>query len=154
MDALYTSERILISNDNYQDLKMGGILVDHSDGTIKRIFTSQEEINSYLFMQHGAEAIIGRESWKESEKWKFSNFVVHRFMILARKWSCRDWLMRTLMFARELTTKTFRLSLEPLQRVALRPSLIIQCKHLMKIYLKLQVSFQGSQFPPQLRWKT
>lgn len=62
MDALYTSERILISNDNYPDLKMGGILVDHSDGTIKRIFTSQEEINSYLFMQHGAEAIIGRES--------------------------------------------------------------------------------------------
>lgn len=55
MDALYTSERILISSDECKKLISGGILVEHSDGTIKRIFTSQEEINSYLFVQHGAE---------------------------------------------------------------------------------------------------
>lgn len=55
MDALYTSERILINTNDGKKFISGGVLVEHSDGTIKKIFTTQEEINSYLFMQHGAE---------------------------------------------------------------------------------------------------
>lgn len=55
MDALYLSERILISSDTCNDIISGGILVSFDDGTIKRIFTSQEEINSWMFIEHGGE---------------------------------------------------------------------------------------------------
>ncbi|CRK90870.1 CLUMA_CG004560, isoform A [Clunio marinus] len=57
MDALYLSQRILISSDCCKKLISGGILVSNTDGTIKRVFTSQEEINSYLFIEHGAEVV-------------------------------------------------------------------------------------------------
>lgn len=87
MDSLYTSERILISSDACKKLISGGILIDNEGGTIKRIFTSQEEINSYLFMDHGAEVISFRS---QSLRAAHSNLiVVRRFMISATKLSCR-----------------------------------------------------------------
>lgn len=55
MDSLYLSERILISSDSCKSLISGGVLVDSNDGTIKRIFTSQQEINSWMFIEHGGE---------------------------------------------------------------------------------------------------
>lgn len=56
MDSLYLSERILICSDECKKLISGGILVSYEDGTVKRIFTSQEEINSWMFIEHGGEA--------------------------------------------------------------------------------------------------
>lgn len=55
MDALYLSERILISSDTCNKMVSGGILVSFDTGTIKRIFTTQEEINSWMFMDHGGD---------------------------------------------------------------------------------------------------
>lgn len=53
--SLYTSERILVNNDLNSKLISGGILVDQENGTIRKIFSSQEEINSWLFIDHGGE---------------------------------------------------------------------------------------------------
>lgn len=55
MDALYLSERILVSNDVGQGFISGGVLVSFEDGRILKIFTSQQEINSWLFVEHGGE---------------------------------------------------------------------------------------------------
>ena len=55
IDSLYLSKRILVDGDEFKDFISGGILVSNIDGTIKRIFTSQEEINSYMFRAHGAD---------------------------------------------------------------------------------------------------
>lgn len=55
LDALFLSERILISNEAVKTFVSGGILVNFNDGTIKRIFTSQQEINSWMFIEHGGE---------------------------------------------------------------------------------------------------
>jgi dihydroorotase-like cyclic amidohydrolase len=49
MDTLFTSSRILISNDSEKNIISGGILVSNEDGTIKKIITSQAEINSWMF---------------------------------------------------------------------------------------------------------
>lgn len=66
MDSLYLSEKILISSDSCKNLISGGVLVDCNDGTIKRVFTSQEEINSWMFIEHGGEVrgkiLFSRES--------------------------------------------------------------------------------------------
>lgn len=61
MDSLYTSGRILINSDECKKFISGGILVSHEDGTIKKIFSSQQEINSYLFSSHGAEVTFSNE---------------------------------------------------------------------------------------------
>lgn len=53
--SLYVSERILVNNDLNSKFISGGILVNQEDGTICRIYTSQEEINSWLFMDTGGE---------------------------------------------------------------------------------------------------
>lgn len=55
VDSLYLSERILVNNDINSQLVSGGILVNQEEGTIRRIFTSQEEINSLLFTDTAAE---------------------------------------------------------------------------------------------------
>lgn len=55
IDSLYLSKRILVDADDSKDFISGGVLVSNIDGRIKRIFTSQEEINSYMFRAHGAE---------------------------------------------------------------------------------------------------
>jgi hypothetical protein len=55
MDSLYLSERILVNNDLNSKLISGGILVNQEEGTIRRILTSQEEINTWLFQDHGVE---------------------------------------------------------------------------------------------------
>lgn len=55
MDALYLSERILVSSDAGHSFVSGGVLVSFEDGRIMKIFTSQQEINSYLFIEHGSE---------------------------------------------------------------------------------------------------
>jgi hypothetical protein len=55
LDSLFLSKRILADTDDGKDFISGGILVSNTDGTIKRIFTSQEEINSWMFRAHGAE---------------------------------------------------------------------------------------------------
>lgn len=55
MDTLYLSQRILITSDTFKDMVSGGILVSCEDGRIKRIFTSQLEINSWMFVDHGGE---------------------------------------------------------------------------------------------------
>lgn len=65
MNALYTSQRILISTDTCKKLISGGILVDQEEGRIKKIFTSQEEINSWLFIEHGGEVNFPREYFSE-----------------------------------------------------------------------------------------
>jgi 5-keto 4-deoxyuronate isomerase len=62
MDSLFTSERILLSSDNCNKLIAGGILVDHESGRIKRIFTSQQEINSWLFIEHGGEVNFSKQT--------------------------------------------------------------------------------------------
>lgn len=81
MDALFLSDRILISNDDCKKLVSGGVLVSFEDGTIKRIFTSQEEINSWLFIEHGAEVrrkIIQKEC-------RLNHGLFFRFTILQAK---------------------------------------------------------------------
>lgn len=55
MNSLFTSTRILITSDNGKKLIAGGILVSNNDGRIAKIFTSQEEINSWMFLEHGSE---------------------------------------------------------------------------------------------------
>jgi hypothetical protein len=60
MDSLFLSERILISDENCKKLISGGIVVSVEDGTIKNIFTSQQEINSWIFLSHGGEVIFAR----------------------------------------------------------------------------------------------
>lgn len=55
LDSLYLSKRILVDTDEYKDFVSGGVLVSNIDGTIKRIFTSQEEINSWMFRSTGAD---------------------------------------------------------------------------------------------------
>lgn len=65
MDSLFTSERILICDDNCKKLINGGILVNMEEGKIKRIFTTQEQINSYLFIEHGGEVNFPREFSRE-----------------------------------------------------------------------------------------
>lgn len=100
MDSLFTSERILISNESCKKLIAGGVLVDQ-EGRIKRIFTSQEEINSWLFIEHGGEVIF-RESFcfifRESDifRERIFNFreseilfIIFRFLISATKLLCR-----------------------------------------------------------------
>lgn len=76
MDSLFLSERILICSDECKKLISGGILVNNEDGTVKRIFTSQEEINSWLFIEHGGEAsdsqISQEERWNERIIFSFS----------------------------------------------------------------------------------
>lgn len=58
MGTLFTSKRILLTSDNTTRLISGGILVSSTDGTITKIFTSQEEINSWMFKEHGCEVNI------------------------------------------------------------------------------------------------
>ncbi|KAG5671096.1 hypothetical protein PVAND_001310 [Polypedilum vanderplanki] len=55
LDSLFLSKRILVNIDECKDFISGGILVSNVDGIIKRIFTSQQEINSWMFGAHGAE---------------------------------------------------------------------------------------------------
>ena len=55
LDSLLLSSRILADIDECQDFISGGILVSNINGTIKKIFTSQQEINSYLFRAHGTD---------------------------------------------------------------------------------------------------
>lgn len=55
LDSLYLSKRILVDTDESKDFISGGIVVSNIDGTIKKIFTSQEEINSWMFRAHGAD---------------------------------------------------------------------------------------------------
>lgn len=55
IDSLLLSRRILADIDECQDFISGGILVSNTQGRIKKIFTSQQEINSYLFRAHGTE---------------------------------------------------------------------------------------------------
>lgn len=64
MDALYLSERILVSNDVGQSFVSGGVLVSFEDGRILKIFTSQQEINSWLFVEHGGE--VRRRCFREN----------------------------------------------------------------------------------------
>ena len=61
MDSLFLSERILINNENCKKIVSGGIVVNIEDGRIKNIFTSQQEINSWIFLAHGGEVIFPRE---------------------------------------------------------------------------------------------
>lgn len=57
MDTLFTSSRILINNDGEQkNIVSGGILVSNEDGTIKKIITSQSEINSWFFVNTSCDA--------------------------------------------------------------------------------------------------
>lgn len=83
MDSLFLSERILISNDSCKKLIPGGILVNLEEGKIKRIFTSQQEINSWLFIEHGGEVNFPREfkMFRESEK----SFFVHQVFDFGNK---------------------------------------------------------------------
>lgn len=55
LDSLYLSKRILVDIDECKDFVSGGILVSNVEGVVKRIFTSQQEINSWMFSSHGAE---------------------------------------------------------------------------------------------------
>ena len=55
LDSLVLSSRILAEVDGHTDFISGGILISNSDGSIKKIFTSQKEINSFLFRAHGTE---------------------------------------------------------------------------------------------------
>ena len=55
LDSLFLSKRILVDTDESKDFISGGVLVSNIDGTIKRIFTSQEEINSWMFRSTGAD---------------------------------------------------------------------------------------------------
>lgn len=55
LDSLVLSSRILADTDDCKDFISGGILISNTDGTIKKIFTSQQEINSHLFKAHGTE---------------------------------------------------------------------------------------------------
>lgn len=57
-DSLYLSERILVNNDLNSKFVSGGILVNQEEGTIRRILTSQEDINSWLFTEHAGEVKI------------------------------------------------------------------------------------------------
>lgn len=84
MDALFLSDRILISSDEGSSLVSGGVLVCFADGTIKRIFTSQEEINSWLFIDHGGDV---RKYLKENSRSGFS-WLSFRCTISGRKLSC------------------------------------------------------------------
>jgi hypothetical protein len=58
LDSLYLSKRILVDSDECNDFVSGGVLVSNVDGTIKRIMTSQEEINSWMFRSTGSEVIF------------------------------------------------------------------------------------------------
>lgn len=81
MDALYLSERILVSNDVGQSFVSGGVLVSFEDGRILKIFTSQQEINSWLFVEHGGEVrkvIFERVFPRQTHH-------IHRFTISERK---------------------------------------------------------------------
>lgn len=69
LDSLLLSSRILADIDECQDFISGGILVSNTNGTIKKIFTSQQEINSYLFRAHGTDV---REQASEQAKKLFS----------------------------------------------------------------------------------
>jgi hypothetical protein len=69
MDSLFTSERILLSSENCRKLVAGGILVDHESGRIKRIFTSQQEINSWLFIEHGGEVNFPKRLKFDRQDW-------------------------------------------------------------------------------------
>lgn len=69
LDSLLLSSRILADIDECQDFISGGILVSNTNGTIKKIFTSQQEINSYLFRAHGTDV---RERASERAKKLFS----------------------------------------------------------------------------------
>ncbi|KAL7028712.1 hypothetical protein ACKWTF_005970 [Chironomus riparius] len=55
LDSLFLSKRILVDTEECKDFVSGGVLVSNIDGTIKRIFTSQEEINSWMFRSTGAD---------------------------------------------------------------------------------------------------
>lgn len=55
LDSLYLSKRILVDSDDCKDFVSGGVLVSNTDGTIKRILTSQDEINSWMFRSTGSE---------------------------------------------------------------------------------------------------
>lgn len=53
LDSLFISTRILVNRNECNDFLSGGVLVSNNDGTIKRIFASQQEINSWMFTYHG-----------------------------------------------------------------------------------------------------
>lgn len=55
IDSILLSKRILADIGECKDFISGGILISNTNGTIKKIFTSQQEINSYLFRAHGTE---------------------------------------------------------------------------------------------------
>lgn len=57
MDSLVLGSRILVDTDDCKGgiFVSGGILISNSNGTIRKIFTSQQEINSYLFRAHGVD---------------------------------------------------------------------------------------------------
>lgn len=55
LDSLILSSRILVDTNDCEDFISGGLLISHTDGTIKKILTSQQEINSHLFKAHGTE---------------------------------------------------------------------------------------------------
>ena len=74
MDSLYLSERILVSTDEGSSLISGGIVVSFTDGTVKRIFTSQQEINSWLFLVCGGDV--------RGSKKKRGNFFRNVFVFL------------------------------------------------------------------------
>jgi len=82
LDSLYLSKRILVDSDDCKDFVSGGVLVSNIDGTIKRILTSQEEINSWMFRSTGSEVKIFsllflRVKKKfESEKLFTQNFLI------------------------------------------------------------------------------
>jgi allantoinase len=81
MNALYTSERILINNDSCKKLISGGILVNQEAGLIVRIFTTQEEINSWLFIEHGGEVLILFERVSQFSERVSENDFVYNFLL-------------------------------------------------------------------------
>lgn len=72
LDSLLLSSRILADIDECQDFISGGILVSNTNGTIKKIFTSQQEINSYLFRAHGTDV---RERASEQRNFSQNIFI-------------------------------------------------------------------------------
>lgn len=85
LDSLLLSSRILADIHECQDFISGGILVSNINGKIKKIFTSQQEINSFLFRAHGTDVSKFCES-KENFLKTFSFYSLRRFLIFTIKW--------------------------------------------------------------------
>lgn len=98
LDSLYLSKRILVDTDECKDFVSGGVLVSNIDGTIRRIFTSQQEINSWMFKSHGAEVKLREEKQiyifcfsRESREEIFVSFYSLFMCVGSRLWQFFDY---------------------------------------------------------------